>query len=181
LNHASSGKECRHSGLGSGHRCKAVRRRHAHPRANARAGEGGLRWRRYLSSGRHGRPPLMLSSLGATLRRKQWEGESKCSRVREERPGRGFCSAEAHREPSDRIRWQTVLGPALGPGGRRDSWPRPRLRPGRRGGAASGRARELGLGYAGALLGRVHCCALLLCRWAGQCTGLLDHFIAAAG
>jgi hypothetical protein len=44
----------------------------------------------------------------------------------------GFCPSEVHARLLDRDLRPGVLGPSYGPGGNALSWPRPRLRPGRR-------------------------------------------------
>jgi hypothetical protein len=57
-----------------------------------------------------------------------------------ENAGRRFCLVESHGEPSDPDGWLRAAELAFGLGGKRDSRPRPRLRPGH-GGARAPRAK----------------------------------------
>ena len=87
----------------------------------------------------------------------------------------GFCAADSHGWPSIMIRWSAASKVGLSLGGEVNSWPRPRLRPGR-----GERARELGLDCAGAVLGRVRAVGLRLSQWAAlhciRCFKFLFNF-----
>jgi hypothetical protein len=98
--------------------------------------KGGRAHRRGAQDGASGTFPLLalgrssVDELGRllTAARKREQRERVSARV-SARASTRFCSAGFLARPLDADGWLTITGPSRGPGGKRLSWPWPRLRP----------------------------------------------------